>query len=118
MTMALLTGGTKTRTVLQISDEQAPGAQLTAYSNLIFSTVELSTLKSKLDFWIYLCRCDPEPRSSRGGFQAATAAAACSDPARENTPIQMALRVFPAPDGGSCLRKPADGFAQQQVSRN
>ena len=42
MTMALLTGGTKTRTALQISDEEALlGAQLAARSNMDVSTVEL-----------------------------------------------------------------------------
>ena len=50
MTAALLNGGTKTRTALQISDEQALlGAQLNAYANLDLSVVQLSSLKSKLD---------------------------------------------------------------------
>jgi zinc protease len=49
-TAALLTGGTKGRTALQISDEQAVlGAQLGAYSNLDVSVVRLSALKAKLD---------------------------------------------------------------------
>ena len=44
------TGGTKTRTALQISDEQGMlGAQLGASSNLDVSTVRLSALKAKLD---------------------------------------------------------------------
>jgi zinc protease len=47
---ALLTGGTKTRTALQISDEQGLfGAQLSASSNLDVSIVRLSALKAKLD---------------------------------------------------------------------
>jgi zinc protease len=47
---ALLTGGTKTRTALQISDEQGMlGAQLGASSNLDVSIVRLSALKAKLD---------------------------------------------------------------------
>ena len=47
---ALLTGGTKTRTALQISDEQGMlGAQLGASSNLDVTTVRLSALKAKLD---------------------------------------------------------------------
>ena len=50
LTMALLNGGTKTRTALQISDEQElQGAQLRAGANLDLSTVELSALKVKLD---------------------------------------------------------------------
>jgi zinc protease len=49
-TAALLTGGTKTRTALQISDEQGMlGAQLAASSNLDVSIVRLSALKAKLD---------------------------------------------------------------------
>jgi zinc protease len=49
-TAALLTGGTKSRTALQISDEQGMlGAQLGAYSNLDVSVVRLSALKAKLD---------------------------------------------------------------------
>jgi zinc protease len=49
-TAALLTGGTKTRTALQISDEQGMlGAQLGASSNLDVSIVRLSALKAKLD---------------------------------------------------------------------
>ena len=49
-TAALLTGGTKSRTALQISDEQGVlGAQLGAYSNLDVSVVRLSALKAKLD---------------------------------------------------------------------
>jgi zinc protease len=47
---ALLTQGTKTRTALQISDEQGMlGAQLGAFSNLDVSVVRLSALKAKLD---------------------------------------------------------------------
>src|SRR5580692_3999044 len=50
MTMALLNGGTKTRSALQISDEQALlGAQIGAFSGLDLSIVRLSALKAKLD---------------------------------------------------------------------
>lgn len=50
MTMALLNGGTKTRTALQISDQQALlGAQIGAGSDLDMSVVRLSALKSRLD---------------------------------------------------------------------
>src|SRR5213082_2775579 len=49
MAMSLLSGGTKTRNALQISDEEALlGAQIAAYSNLDLSVVRLSSLKSKL----------------------------------------------------------------------
>src|SRR5262249_8015668 len=47
MIMSLLNGGTKTRTALQISDEQALlGAQIGAFSNLDTSIVRLSALKT------------------------------------------------------------------------
>jgi len=47
---ALLTGGTKSRTALQISDEQGLlGAQLGAFSNFDASVVRLSALKAKLN---------------------------------------------------------------------
>ncbi|MCU1273335.1 MAG: peptidase domain protein [Bryobacterales bacterium] len=47
---ALLTGGTKSRTALEISDQQGMlGAQLNAFSNLDLSVVSLSALKAKLD---------------------------------------------------------------------
>jgi zinc protease len=49
-TTVLLTGGTKSRTALQISDEQGMlGAQLSAFSNLDGSIVRLSALKAKLE---------------------------------------------------------------------
>jgi len=47
---ALLNGGTKTRTALEISDEQAMlGARIGVFSNLDESVVTLSALKAKLD---------------------------------------------------------------------
>jgi zinc protease len=47
---SLLTGGTKSRTALEISDQQAMlGAQLNGASNLDSSLVSLSALKAKLD---------------------------------------------------------------------
>jgi zinc protease len=97
MTAALLNGGTKTRTALQISDEQALlGAQLNAYANLDLSVVQLSALKSKLDpsldlfADIILNPVFPEPDFKRQQNQQRAAIQ------REQvTPIQMGLRVFP-----------------------
>jgi zinc protease len=49
LTTALLTGGTKTRTALEISEQQANlGAQIGASSNFDQTTVQLSALKSNL----------------------------------------------------------------------
>jgi zinc protease len=97
MTAALLNGGTKTRTALQISDEQALlGAQLNAYANLDLSVVQLSSLKSKLDpsldlfADIILNPVFPESDFKRQKNQQIAAIR------REQvTPIQMGLRVFP-----------------------
>jgi len=97
MTAALLNGGTKTRTALQISDEQALlGAQLNAYANLDLSVVQLSSLKSKLDpsldlfADIILNPVFPESDFKRQKNQQIAAIQ------REQvTPIQMGLRVFP-----------------------
>jgi zinc protease len=97
MTAALLNGGTKTRTALQISDEQALlGAQLNAYANLDLSVVQLSSLKSKLDpsldlfADIILNPVFPESDFKRQKNQQIAAIQ------REQvTPVQMGLRVFP-----------------------
>jgi zinc protease len=97
MTAALLNGGTKTRTALQISDEQALlGAQLNASSNLDLSIVQLSALKSKLDpsldlfADIILNPVFPESDFKRQKNQQLAAIQ------REQvTPVQMGLRVFP-----------------------
>jgi zinc protease len=97
MTAALLNGGTKTRTALQISDEQALlGAQLSASSNLDLSIVQLSALKSKLDpsldlfADIILNPVFPESDFKRQKNQQFAAIQ------REQvTPVQMGLRVFP-----------------------
>lgn len=98
MTMALLTGGTKTRTALQISDEQALlGAQVTAYSNLDLSTVELSTLKSKLDPSLDLfADVILNPVFPAADFKRQQQQQLAAIQREKNTPIQMALRVFPA----------------------
>ena len=116
MTMALLNGGTKTRTALQISDEQAllGRADWARVRISILSIVRLSALKSKLDPSLELfADVILNPVFPGGGFQAAAEAAASPESnARRTTPVQMALRVFPAP----ALRRrprvwePADGF--------
>jgi zinc protease len=97
MTMSLLTGGTKKRTALQISDELAlHGARLAGRSNLDLSLVELSALKSKLDPSLDLFAdviLNPIFPASDFGRQQKLLLAAIQR--EKNTPIQMALRVFP-----------------------
>src|SRR5258708_4178926 len=97
MTMALLNGGTKTRTALQISDEQALLlTQLHASSNLDLSVVRLFALRSKLDssldLYADLILNPVFPDSDFKGQQKLQTAAIQRE---QNTPVQMALRVFP-----------------------
>ena len=97
MTMALLTGGTKTRTALQISDEEALlGARLGASSNLDVSIVELSALKSKLDPSLNLfADVILNPVFPESDFKRQQQQQLAGIQREKNTPVQMALRVFP-----------------------
>jgi len=97
MTMALLNGGTKTRTALQISDEQALlGAQLQASSNLDLSVVRLSALRSKLDSSLDLyADLILNPVFPDSDFKRQQKLQIAAIEREQNTPIQMALRVFP-----------------------
>lgn len=97
MTMSLLNGGTKTRTALQISDEQALlGAQLNAYSNLDLSTVRLSALKSKLDPSLDLfADIILNPAFPDSDFKRQQKLQLAAIQREQSTPIQMGLRVFP-----------------------
>ncbi len=98
MTTSLLDGGTSRRTALQISDQLAMlGARLNAFSNLDLSFVRLSALKSKLDDSLELYAdviLNPSfPESDFARLQKQRLAAIERE---KNTPVQMALRVFPA----------------------
>ena len=97
MTVALLTGGTKTMNALQISDRQELlGAQISAGSNLDLSTVHLSSLKSKLDDSLSLYAdvvLNPSfPQSDFDRQQKQTLAGIKRE---ENSPVASALRVMP-----------------------
>jgi zinc protease len=94
---ALLTGGTASRTALEISEEvHALGAQLTAGSNLDISTVSLSTLTSTIDealdifFDVILNPIFPESDFERQKQLQLSAIAN-----EKVTPLQMALRALP-----------------------
>ncbi|HEX4810145.1 MAG TPA: pitrilysin family protein [Bryobacteraceae bacterium] len=94
---ALLTGGTKRRTALEISDElQGLGAQLSAGSNLDITTVFLSALKGKLDESLDLFTdviLNPSfPQSDFERQQKLQLAAIANE---KVTPLQMALRALP-----------------------
>jgi zinc protease len=97
MTMSLLNGGTKTRTALQISDEQALlGAQLFAYSNLDLSTVRLSALKSKLDPSLDLfADIILNPAFPDSDFKRQQKLQTAAIRREQTTPVQMGLRIFP-----------------------
>jgi zinc protease len=98
MTMALLNGGTKTRTALQISDEQALlGAQVGAFSDLDLSIVRLSALKSKLDPSLDLyADIILNPVFPEEDFKRQKQQQLAGIQREKTTPVQMGLRVFPA----------------------
>ncbi len=97
MAMSLLSGGTKTKNALQISDEQALlGAQIAAYSNLDLSVVRLSSLKSKLDPSLALYSdLILNPVFPDDDFKKQQKLQIAGIQREQTTPIQMALRVFP-----------------------
>jgi zinc protease len=97
MTMALLTGGTKTRSALEISDQlQLLGANLRATSNLDLSTVQLSALKAKLDPSLDLfADVILNPSFPEEDFKRLQRLQLAAIDREKNTPVQMALRVFP-----------------------
>jgi zinc protease len=97
MTMALLTGGTKTRNALEISDQLATlGAELSANSNLDMSIVRLSALKAKLDPSLELfADVILNPSFPDADFKRQQKLQLAAIDREKNTPQQMALRVFP-----------------------
>jgi zinc protease len=97
MTMALLTGGTKSLNALQISDRlELLGAQISAGSNLDLSTVHLSSLKSKLDDSLALyADVILNPSFPQSDFDRQQKQALAGIKREENTPIAAALRLMP-----------------------
>ena len=97
-TAALLTGGTKSRTALEISDEQGLlGAQLSAFSNLDTSVVRLSALKTKLDPSLALyADVILNPTFPQEDFQRQQKLQLAAIQREKVTGIAMGLRVLPA----------------------
>ena len=97
LTMSLLNGGTKTRSALQISDEQANlGARISASSNLDLSIVELSSLKSRLDPSLELyADVILNPVFPEADFQRQQDLQLAAIKREKNNPFPMALRVLP-----------------------
>jgi zinc protease len=94
---ALLTGGTKARTALEINDELALlGAQLNAFSTLDVSVVNLSALKAKLDPSLALyADVILNPAFPQADFERQKKLQLAGIQQEKVTGIMMALRVFP-----------------------
>ena len=94
---ALLTSGTERRTALEISDEaQLLGANLSAGSNLDFTTVFLSALKAKLDESLDLyADVILNPVFPEADFKRQQSLQLAAIDNEKSTPVQMALRVLP-----------------------
>jgi zinc protease len=97
MVSSLLTGGTKRRTALEISDEVAMlGAQLTSGSNLDNSTVYLSALKDTLDEALDIfADVIQNPTFPISDFVRQQQLQLSSIANEKVTPLQMALRALP-----------------------
>jgi zinc protease len=98
MTTSLLDGGTRTRTALQLSDQLALlGAQMSAGSNLDMSIVQFSVLKSKLDSSLDLfADVLLNPAFPETDFRRQQKQQLAAIQREQNTPVLMALRIFPA----------------------
>jgi zinc protease len=97
LTGTLLMDGTPTLNALQISDKTALlGAQLYGYSNLDFSFVRLSALKSKLDPSLDLfADVILHPSFPQADFMREKKLQLDEIKQEQGEPIDMALRVFP-----------------------
>jgi len=97
MVSSLLTGGTKRRTALEISDEVAMlGAQLTSGSNLDNSTVYLSSLTATLDDALDIfADVILNPTFPVSDFVRQQQLQLSSIANEKVTPLQMALRALP-----------------------
>lgn len=97
MTTSMIDGGTKTRTALQISDQlEMLGAELRANSNLDLTTVRFSALKAKMDPSLDLfADVVLNPAFPESDFKRQQKLQIAAIQREENTPIPMALRVFP-----------------------
>ena len=97
MVSALLTGGTKRRSALEISDEiQMLGAQLTSGCNLEMSTVYLSSLLDTLDEALDIyADVILNPIFPESDFERQKQLQLSSIANEKVTPLQMALRALP-----------------------
>ncbi|MGH9651971.1 MAG: M16 family metallopeptidase [Bryobacteraceae bacterium] len=94
---ALLTGGTKRRTALEISDEvQSLGAQLSAGCNLDIASVYLSALRETLDQSLDIyADVILHPTFPQADFERQRTLQLAAIANEKATPLQMALRALP-----------------------
>jgi zinc protease len=94
----LLIDGTRTRNALEINDQAALlGAQLESFSNLDFSYVRLSALKSKLDPSLNLfADVTLNPSFPEADFKREQKLLLDAIQQERKEPFSMALRVFPS----------------------
>ena len=94
---AVLSGGTKSRDSLQISDDlQRLGANLDALSNLDFTMIQLSALTAKLDGSLDLyADIMLNPTFPESEFKREQAIQLANIQQEESEPYGVALRVFP-----------------------
>ena len=97
LSSALLSGGTRRRTALEISEElQSLGAQLSSGSNLDMSTVYLSALKNTLDQSLDIyADVILNPVFPLGDFERQQRLQLAAIANEKVTPLQMALRALP-----------------------
>ncbi len=97
LTGTLLSDGTRTRSALEISDQTALlGAQLQGSSNLDFSFMRLSALKSKLDPSLELfADVILHPSFPEADFKREQKLQVDTIQQEQSEPFSMALRVFP-----------------------
>ncbi len=93
----VLTGGTKSRNSLQISDElQRLGANLNAFSNLDFTMIHMSALTAKLDGSLDLyADVLLNPTFPESEFKREQNIQIAGIQQEQSDPVGMALRVFP-----------------------
>ena len=130
LAMSLLSGGTKTRSALQISDEQALlGARISQSSNLDESVVSLSALKSKLDPSLELYSdVILNPVFPEADFQRQQKLQLAAIEREKNNPAQLALRVLPGlmygsghaygnPLTGSGTKASVEGLTREDLAK-
>lgn len=130
LTTALLTGGTKTRTALEISEQNANlGAQLGANSNFDQTAVRLSALKTNLDASLEIYSdVILNPSFPEADFKRQQQQQLAAIQREKSNPTQMGLRVlmplifgaghaYSVPFSGSGTEAGVAGLTRQDLAR-